>query len=436
MADTIQVDVIQRGSVEPNGWIPIINQWSPAESVSVDENTARQLLQIGNLFVYISGTETLLTGRNFREYFPDGGGGGGGEGDKSRYTIKKETAASGEVTYKLMQSINGGSSAKVGDIIGLRGNQMLVNYGGDLIILNTAIATMKDKIDSQYNFTTFTALNITTSGKNLKQITDELYAKNLPTNTIVTGQLYTPALPFAGNGEAEVMINGPAFWWTCKSLTTAPYSWNAIAGGGSWSGVKMDWTPSFTPVDASMSDSSVNAVQNKVIKKYVDDSVGDKVDKVSGKGLSTNDYTTEEKTKLGGLVDIQSIGDGLSLDNGELSATGGGGTEDYEDLENQPSINNITLVGNKSLSDLGIAAESDIPTDLADLTDDATHRVVTDTEKSTWNGKQSALDATQMNAVNSGITAAAVSQIATNTSDISTINGIIGDINDTLEGVL
>jgi hypothetical protein len=41
-----------------------------------------------------------------------------------------------------------------------------------------------------------------------------------------------------------------------------------------------------------------------------------------------------------------------------------------------------------------------------------------------------------MNAVNSGITAAAVSQIATNTSDISTINGIIGDINDTLEGVL
>ena len=77
-----------------------------------------------------------------------------------------------------------------------------------------------------------------------------------------------------------------------------------------------------------------------------------------------------------------------------------------------------------------------IPTGLSDLTDDATHRVVTDTEKTTWNGKQSALDATQMNAVNSGITAADVSQIATNTSDISTINGIIGDINDTLEEVL
>ena len=252
MADTIQVDVIQRGSVEPNGWIPIINQWSPAENVEVDENTARQLLQIGNLFVYISGTETLLTGRNFREYFPDGGG-GGGEGDKSRYTIEKVTNNStGEVTYKLKQTLNNGSPSYVGDVIGLRGNQMLVQYGDSLTILNTALADIKNKIDAQYNFTTFTELNITTSGKTLKQITDELYAKNLPTNTIVTGQLYTPALPFAGNGEAEVMVNSPAFWWTCKSLTTAPYSWNAIAGGGSWSGVKMDWTPTYNSSSATI----------------------------------------------------------------------------------------------------------------------------------------------------------------------------------------
>ena len=30
--------------------------------------------------------------------------------------------------------------------------------------------------------------------------------------------------------------------------------------------------------------------------------IGDKVDKVTGKGLSTNDYTTEEKNKLSGLT--------------------------------------------------------------------------------------------------------------------------------------
>lgn len=49
-----------------------------------------------------------------------------------------------------------------------------------------------------------------------------------------------------------------------------------------------------------------------------------------GKGLSTNDYTTAEKTKVAGL------------------------TNDYTNHTNKPSINSVTLVGNKSLSDLGI----------------------------------------------------------------------------------
>lgn len=35
---------------------------------------------------------------------------------------------------------------------------------------------------------------------------------------------------------------------------------------------------------------------------------------------------------------------------------GGGGTSDYSDLDNKPQINNVTLVGNKSLADLGIAS--------------------------------------------------------------------------------
>ncbi len=35
-----------------------------------------------------------------------------------------------------------------------------------------------------------------------------------------------------------------------------------------------------------------------------------------------------------------------------------------------------------------VARTSDIPTDLADLNDDATHRLVTDTEKASWNAKQ------------------------------------------------
>ena len=243
---TIQIDVVSMYG--PGTPIPDVKQASPAENVTADARLVRQLISIPLLTVYEAGTKNIINGHNFYQYFPEEqpGGGGGGGGDVSRYTVEKATdGVTGEVTYKLMEQLNNGTAHAVGDIIGIRGNQMLVNYGNEVVILNTAIATIKEKIDATYNFTTFAELNITTSGKTLKQITDELYAKNLPTNTIVTGQLYSSALPFSGNGEAEVMINGPAFWWTCKSLTTAPYSWNAIAGGGSWSGVKMDWTPTY-----------------------------------------------------------------------------------------------------------------------------------------------------------------------------------------------
>ena len=76
-----------------------------------------------------------------------------------------------------------------------------------------------------------------------------------------------------------------------------------------------------------------------------------KVDKVDGKGLSTNDYTTAEKNKLAGLSnytlptasDTQlggvKVGAGLAINNGVLSATGGGTADavDWENVQNRPT---------------------------------------------------------------------------------------------------
>lgn len=50
-------------------------------------------------------------------------------------------------------------------------------------------------------------------------------------------------------------------------------------------------------VDSALSTTSENPVQNKVITA----ALNGKVDTETGKGLSTNDYTTAEKTKLAGL---------------------------------------------------------------------------------------------------------------------------------------
>lgn len=48
--------------------------------------------------------------------------------------------------------------------------------------------------------------------------------------------------------------------------------------------------------------------------------------------------------------------------NGELTAPKSVGISDYEDLTNKPSIENVTLVGDKSFEDLGFyeASNQDI----------------------------------------------------------------------------
>lgn len=70
---------------------------------------------------------------------------------------------------------------------------------------------------------------------------------------------------------------------------------------------------------------------------------------------------------------------------------GGGGTSDYESLTNKPSINNVTLSGNKSLSDLGIQSIIDSTHKLdADLVDDtlSANKFVSASDITNWNNKE------------------------------------------------
>lgn len=80
----------------------------------------------------------------------------------------------------------------------------------------------------------------------------------------------------------------------------------------------------------------------KIVSKFVA--------KESGKGLSTNDYTTEEKNKLAGLSNYTlptasaetlggvKVGAGLAINEGVLSATGGGTADsvDWSNVQNKP----------------------------------------------------------------------------------------------------
>ena len=86
-------------------------------------------------------------------------------------------------------------------------------------------------------------------------------------------------------------------------------------------------------------DIKVNNTSLKITDKSVNIDLSGKVDKVSGKGLSTNDYTTAEKNKLAGIAE---------------------NANNYT----HPSTHDATMI-----------------------TEDATHRFVTDTEKATWDAK-------------------------------------------------
>lgn len=97
-----------------------------------------------------------------------------------------------------------------------------------------------------------------------------------------------------------------------------------------------------------------------------------------------NELANKQDTLVSG-VNIKTINHESLLGEGNINITSGsGGTSDYEDLDNKPSINNVELSGNKSLNDLGIqpsgnyALESDIPTKISDLTDDSNFLESTD----------------------------------------------------------
>lgn len=76
-----------------------------------------------------------------------------------------------------------------------------------------------------------------------------------------------------------------------------------------------------------------------------------------------NNYTSEEKEKVA-VIDKSGNGTKYLSDDGTYKTVSSeGGTSDYNGLENKPSINNIELVGNKTLNELGF----EVPTKTSDL---------------------------------------------------------------------
>ena len=132
-----------------------------------------------------------------------------------------------------------------------------------------------------------------------------------------------------------------------------------------------------------------NAEKN--ITKLTDDvllvkkTLENKVDKVDGKGLSSNDYTTAEKDKLAG---IEAKANKYTHPAYTPKAAGL-----YKvTIDNTGHVSATSAVTKADITNLGIPAQDTVYTHPAShpasmITQDATHRFVSDEEKATYSGK-------------------------------------------------
>ena len=77
-------------------------------------------------------------------------------------------------------------------------------------------------------------------------------------------------------------------------------------------------------------------------------------------GISSNDisdWNSKQEALVSG-TNIKTINNQSILGSGNISIGGSGGTSDYDQLSNRPSINSVTLTGDKTSSDLGLASSS------------------------------------------------------------------------------
>ena len=129
-----------------------------------------------------------------------------------------------------------------------------------------------------------------------------------------------------------------------------------------------------TKSDVGLSNVDNTSDANKPISSATQTALNQKVEIVSGKQLSTEDYTSVEKSKLAGIA----AGAEVNVRT-DWNATSGDAV-----ILNKPELMPPTSHGNEAHNS-EFATVAQIPSSLAYLTDDENHRTVSDAEKATWN---------------------------------------------------
>ena len=285
----------------------------------------------------------------------------------------------------------------------------------------------------------FTFMNSYMSERFTVYSDDHLYAVwiDIPTESTVSGWGFTKnagtitgiTMNGASKGTSGVVNLGtvvtsetdPVFSASAASGITASdiTNWNSkTSNTGTLTGV------SFNGVDATVT-SGVAAITATIPPEVTESTV-------SGWGFTKNTGTLTTETDpvftASAAHDITSSD--ITAWNGKQDAI-----SDLETIRSNASagaakVSNVQADWDASSGLAQILNKPTIPSALSDLTDDSTHRVVTDAEKTAWNGKQNALtfDSTPTQNSNNPVTSGGVYTLITENELVT--SAAINDLND------
>ena len=131
---TINVYITSR-TANPYRYIPVINQNSPVSNYPVNEQEARFLIQIADLWIKVSGTGEVLCGDNFDDFFPSSGGGGGDGHTHSNLSILEEITAAFTIEDKEklvnLKQYQSGEGINIDDVQSIISNSGVIDIRQD-----------------------------------------------------------------------------------------------------------------------------------------------------------------------------------------------------------------------------------------------------------------------------------------------------------------
>lgn len=192
----------------------------------------------------------------------------------------------------------------------------LTDYKVDSQLSSTSTNPVQNKVlDAEFEAigTAFDALELAIDGKadeshthtidNVTNLQSSLNAK-VPTSRTVNGKALSANISLSASdvGAAPSSHNHDDRYYTEDEIDEKFEDYVPTARTVNGKALSSNITLSASDVGALPNTTPIPSIDGLATEEYVDDVASTKVDKVSGKGLSANDYTTTEKNKLSGIA--------------------------------------------------------------------------------------------------------------------------------------